>query len=217
MVALALRIAGPGETLRLFSTEEFKPPPDPENWGQDGGTRSIPQVAPSAKEIPQSDGPPKFTSTVLIGAGLTARVQRTSRRITQLPDLNNGTPIDTFYSLAVRLPEKSRRVAIEYSGNFWIESPGLYRLAVVAEDGAKLYIDGQLVDDDDQPHYFQRNRRSCSLQLSVGAHRLRLLFFHASKSRALLALLAARPNEPFREFTTQDFSPPPGAEEKPKP
>jgi hypothetical protein len=108
-------------------------------------------------------------------------------------------------------------VAIEYSGNFWIESPGLYRFAVVADDGAKLSIDGQLIDDDDQPHYFQRNRRSCSLQLSPGAHRLQLLFFHASKGRAVLSLFAARPGEDFREFSTQDYSPPPGAEEKSKP
>jgi hypothetical protein len=31
-VALVLQIAGAGEQLRVFSTDEFKPPPNPENW-----------------------------------------------------------------------------------------------------------------------------------------------------------------------------------------
>lgn len=31
-VALVLKVAPPGEPLRVFSTDEFKPPPHPENW-----------------------------------------------------------------------------------------------------------------------------------------------------------------------------------------
>jgi fibro-slime domain-containing protein len=31
-VALVLKVAGPGEELRVFSTDEFRPPPNPELW-----------------------------------------------------------------------------------------------------------------------------------------------------------------------------------------
>lgn len=31
-LALVLRVAGPGEQPRVFSTDEFKPPPDPGDW-----------------------------------------------------------------------------------------------------------------------------------------------------------------------------------------
>ena len=31
-IALVLKIAGPGQELRVFSTDEFKPPPDPGEW-----------------------------------------------------------------------------------------------------------------------------------------------------------------------------------------
>jgi PA14 domain len=31
-LALVLKVAGPGEKLRIFSTDEFKPPPNPESW-----------------------------------------------------------------------------------------------------------------------------------------------------------------------------------------
>ena len=34
-VALVLRVAPPGEPLRIFSTDEFAPPPHPENWPVD--------------------------------------------------------------------------------------------------------------------------------------------------------------------------------------
>jgi hypothetical protein len=36
-VALVLRVAGPGEQLRVFSTDEFHPPPNPEDWKWRGG------------------------------------------------------------------------------------------------------------------------------------------------------------------------------------
>jgi hypothetical protein len=36
-VALVLRVAGPGEQLRVFSTDEFRPPPNPEDWTWHGG------------------------------------------------------------------------------------------------------------------------------------------------------------------------------------
>ena len=31
-MALSLKLAGPGEAARVFSTDKFKPPADPENW-----------------------------------------------------------------------------------------------------------------------------------------------------------------------------------------
>jgi len=31
-IALLLKVAGPGQELRVFSTDEFKPPPDPGQW-----------------------------------------------------------------------------------------------------------------------------------------------------------------------------------------
>ena len=44
-VALVLEVAPPGETnLRIFSTDEFKPPPNPEDW---------PSSAPSSPSAPQ--------------------------------------------------------------------------------------------------------------------------------------------------------------------
>jgi hypothetical protein len=69
-VALILRIAGPGETLRIFNTDEFKAPADPEDWDKARIVEAVPPVAPSITELPRDGQPPKFTSTVLIGGGL---------------------------------------------------------------------------------------------------------------------------------------------------
>ena len=46
-VALVLRVAGPGEEWRIFSTDEFKPPPDPETWAYpDADQRGAPMPGP---------------------------------------------------------------------------------------------------------------------------------------------------------------------------
>jgi hypothetical protein len=37
-VALVLKIAGPGQAFRVFSTEEFRPPANPETWAFPGAT-----------------------------------------------------------------------------------------------------------------------------------------------------------------------------------
>jgi hypothetical protein len=37
-VALVLKVAPPGEPFRVFSTDEFKPPPNPEQWRFPGPT-----------------------------------------------------------------------------------------------------------------------------------------------------------------------------------
>jgi hypothetical protein len=37
-IALVLKVGGPGQELRIFSTDEFKPPPDPGEW------RSLPNA-----------------------------------------------------------------------------------------------------------------------------------------------------------------------------
>jgi PA14 domain len=42
-LALVLRVAGPGEEWRVFSTDEFRPPPNPEDWKWGSG-RSAGQV-----------------------------------------------------------------------------------------------------------------------------------------------------------------------------
>jgi hypothetical protein len=51
-VALILAVAGPEGYWRVFSTDEFKPPPNPENWKYD-------QTSNSALEV-EGDVPPKM-------------------------------------------------------------------------------------------------------------------------------------------------------------
>ncbi len=50
--------------------------------------------------------------------------------------------------------------AIDYSGRFWIENPGLYRFELTSDDGSKLYVDDRPVVDDDGAHPPQ-NRLGC--------------------------------------------------------
>lgn len=38
-IALVLRVAGPGQQMHVFSTDEFKPPPDPGEWRLPSGSK----------------------------------------------------------------------------------------------------------------------------------------------------------------------------------
>ena len=65
--------------------------------------------------------------------------------------------------------------AIDYSGKFWIETPGLYRFRLVSDDGAMLYIDGQLIADNDGVH--STTVRLGSIRLAGGTHTIRVPYF----------------------------------------
>jgi hypothetical protein len=49
-VALVLRVAGPGEEWRVFSTDEFKPPPDPATWMHPGQVLHVSSVTSAPGE-----------------------------------------------------------------------------------------------------------------------------------------------------------------------
>ena len=64
------------------------------------------------------------------------------------------------------MTERFEWFAIDCSGKFWIERPGLYRFRLVSDDGATLYVDGQLIIDNDEVH--STVARIGSIRLSGG-------------------------------------------------
>ena len=89
---------------------------------------------------------------------------------------------------------------------FWIERPGLYRFRLVSDDGAMLYIDGQLIIDNDGVH--STEVRIGSIRLAGGMHTLRVPHFQGPRSTVALMLEVAGPGENARIFSTEEFKPP---------
>lgn len=95
---------------------------------------------------------------------------------------------------------------IEYTGKFWIETAGQYRFSLLSDDGAKLTIDNKLVINNDGIH--AAIAVSAAATLTRGAHRIKVDYFQGPRFTVALVLAVARPGEPWRLFSTNDFKPP---------
>ncbi len=234
LLGLVLQVAASGEKFHIFSTNEFRPPRNPEDWSETAGitAKALPTVPPGAVQ-PDSSltlAASVFSITSVAGAGLTGEFYRVPRKTPNLLLQKGMTPVGSFSSEAVGIPEQETcqrflgrqgtkgPFALAYAGSIWVAHPGLYEFALHAEDGAVLSVDGQLIVDDDQR--FDTDlppiTRFGTLSLCSGTHRLELLYIHSSKVRAKLGLEIALPDAPLRQFRSDDFKPPADAESLPE-
>ena len=93
----------------------------------------------------------------------------------------SGTPVDEQvdpridfdWSKSMPLPPP---FSVEWSGKLLVEQPGQYQLAIIADDGALLEIDGRTVID---ARNVLLQEKTASLQLNAGSHPIRLRYFNA--------------------------------------
>ncbi|HLH41755.1 MAG TPA: PA14 domain-containing protein [Bryobacteraceae bacterium] len=177
----------------------------------------------SASVNSAQDGPvPKFGTTVVVPLGLRGDIYYIRRNTTKLPNFQKLKPKGTIYTASLNVPPQDFRqgfpgvtkrfewFAIDYSGRFWIEKPGDYRFALTSDDGAQLYIDGQLTIDNDGTH--PPRLQQGEIRLSAGVHRIRVPYFQGPRFNVALVLEVAGPgDEPMRVFNTDEFKPPPNA------
>ena len=128
-------------------------------------------------------------------------------------------PVGTIYATSLNIPNQSFKVgfrgvtkryewfAIDYSGRFGAEKPGDYDFSLTSDDGSNLYIDGELVVDNDGIH--QTRERSGTVRLSRGVHDIRVSYFQGPADRVALVLKIAPPQEHLRIFNTDELKPPP--------
>jgi hypothetical protein len=159
-----------------------------------------------------------FGTTVVIPSGLRGEIYHISERTETLAELGRYKPVGVIYTTALNVPPQDFSIgfpgitarfewfAIDYRGKFWIEKPGLYRFRLVSDDGSMLYIDGQLVADNDGVH--STMVRLGSTQLAGGMHSIRVVYFQGPRDTVALSLEVAGPGEQARVFSTEEFKPP---------
>jgi hypothetical protein len=170
----------------------------------------------------QNELVPTFGTTVVIPSGLQGVVYHLHHNTKQLPDLRKKKPAGTIYTTSLNIPPQDFKqgfpgvtkrfewFAINYTGKFWIDKPGKYRFALTSDDGAKLYIDDQLVVDNDGQH--PPETKSASFALSGGVHRIQVSYFQGPRFQVALLLQVAGPGQEMRVFSTDEFKPPPNPE-----
>jgi hypothetical protein len=164
-----------------------------------------------------------FGTTVVIPSGLRGDIYYLRQNTQTLADLANLRPQGSIYTTSLNVPPQNFLIgfpgitkryewfAIDYSGKFWIETPGLYRFRLVSDDGAMLYIDGQLIADNDGVH--STTVRLGSIRLAGGTHTVRVPYFQGPGTTVALMLEVAGPGQQPRIFSTDEFKPPANPEE----
>jgi hypothetical protein len=160
-----------------------------------------------------------FGTTVVIPSGLEGRIYNMRKDSDRLPNFRKMKPVGTIYTTFLNIPPQdfklgfpgvTKRVewfAIDYTGRFWIEKPGYYDFSLLSDDGSILYIDGELIIDNDGQHAPLERRGS--VQLSHGVHSVRVSYYQGPRFHLALILKIAPPGEEMRIFNTNELKPPP--------
>jgi hypothetical protein len=159
-----------------------------------------------------------FGMTVVIPAALEGRIYNIRKDTDKLPNFRKMKPVGTIYTTTLNVPPQDFRTgfpgvtkriewfAIDYTGNFWAEKPGYYDFSLLADDGANLYIDKELVVENDGTH--GPIERTGSIQLKKGKHDIRVSYFQGPRYYVALVLKVALPGEELRIFNTDELKPP---------
>jgi hypothetical protein len=162
---------------------------------------------------------PVFGITVVIPSALQGRIYHLRRNTPKLPDFSKMKPKGTIYATSLNVPLQNFKrgfpgvtkryewFAIDYTGRFWAEKAGEYDFSLTSDDGSNLYIDGQLIVDNDGIH--TNRERSAKVNLIHGVHEIRVSYFQGPADKLALVLKFAPPQGRMRIFNTDELKPPP--------
>jgi hypothetical protein len=192
-----------------------------------GASISVP-ICFSQTPPPPADMGVKFSTTVvesLFGtatattAGLRGLVYFLEPETLALPDFEKLKPVGTIYTNFLYIPprefsegfpgvtDRFEWFAIDYTGRFFISDPGRYEFVLISDDGSKLYIDEQVVIDNNGHH--SPFKKGGATELSNGVHSIRISYFQGPRFMIALVLGVRKPGDPkWRVFDMKEFRPP---------
>ncbi len=103
-----------------------------------------------------------------------------------LPDFDNMKTIDSGIIKNIDVLHKNKQndyYGFEFSGLIKINADGVYRFFTSSDDGSRLYVDDNLVVDNDGPHGL--TEKNGLVALSKGLHKLKVTYFEATGSNDL--------------------------------
>ncbi len=165
-----------------------------------------------------------FGTTVVVPGGLRGTVYFIPENTTVLPDFQRddldrageiwtealNIPPRHFTAGFPGLTERFEWFALDYSGRFWIATPGRYTFALLSDDGSRLYLDDIPVIDNDCQH--PPDLRISAVKLEGGVHTIRVSYFQGPRDCIALLLAIAGPDHRWSVFNTRDYTPPPNPE-----
>ena len=145
-------------------------------------------VEPPVETMLENVGIGIFDTNVMEGQGLEAEAFKPGGILEQLPDFSTLTPVHTWMVANLDLPhtpyeqgfpglglENPRDFAIRFRGQLKVDTAGTYNFKIQSDDGAQVYINGELVVDNDGLHPFTSANGSAMLE--AGYQDLEILYF----------------------------------------
>jgi len=190
--------------------------------GTASGSTPMQQPKISAKML-RGEAPGTFGSIVPKVGAMCGDVYELKNGTSRLPDywnhLGTGEPVGAVYTDSLKVPyqmpegipgltSRTEWFGIDYHGKFWIETAGKYKFQMFSDDGAEMYIDDELVIDDDGVHSLEK--ATGSIELTAGMHTIHVPYFQ-QEVHAGLILIVQPPDEEWRVFDVRKFSPPAAA------
>lgn len=139
-----------------------------------------------------------FGTTVVDTSGLQGRGYHLKPGTHALPKFEQLRPVGSIYTTSLNVwpqnfdqgfPNISDRFewfAIEYTGRIWIENSGHYRFSLLADDGAKLYLNNQAVIDNGGAHGSYAISGSATLTRVFTRSKLNTIRAHGSRLHSCL-------------------------------
>jgi hypothetical protein len=139
----------------------------------------------------------------------------------KLPTFWNLSSIGSVYASTLNVPHQqfwntggipgltrnTEWFGIDYHGSFWVNRAGTYQFQLSVDDGAKLFIDDELVIDLDGTHNWELG--SGKIKLDAGPHLIHVPYFQGPPRSVGLELLVKSPtDQSFHPFDMRDFAPP---------
>lgn len=179
----------------------------------------VPIAAPqnSANTAP---GPvARFGTVVVASGGFKGEVYHIRHWTKHLPNFAKLKPVGAIYTSVLNVPPQGFKVgfpgvtnrfewfAIDYRARFWVQTPGAYHFSLLADDAADLYIDDDLIIDNDGQH--SPLLKEGTVNITKGVHTMRVSYYQGPKYQVALVLEVEPPGQTaFRVFDTNDFEPP---------
>lgn len=159
-----------------------------------------------------------FGTNAMPGHGLIGEVYVPGGTIHQMPDFDLLTPVYTFVTPNLNVPERRytegfptpetqsvvEDFAIRFRGELAIDTPGRYTFGLYADDGAKLYVDGRLVVDNDGIH--PARGKQGHITLTAGIYPVEIHYFQGPRQFIALQWYYQPPKEPVSEWSRSSIS-----------
>ncbi len=158
-----------------------------------------------------------FGTTVSSSAGLEGKIYLLEPFTELLPRFNPKKAVGSIYTTSLNVPPQSFQrgfpgitnrfewFAIDYTGKFWVETPGVYAFNLISDDGSMLWIEDRLLIDNDGTH--PPVALTASARLTRGAYRIRVAYFQGPRDGIALVLSVRTPGAAWRIFRTDEFLP----------